>query len=284
MGKIAFVTDSTAYIPDQLINKYNISVVPQVLVWGDNTYLDGVDIKPDEFYSRLKTSRIMPTTSQVSFITMQLIFRSLVENGAEVLGVFISEKLSGTILSALRGRDAMGNAGCKVTILDSHSTSMAMGFQILAAVRIAEMGASLTECKELIERAREHVGVYFVLSTLEYLHRGGRIGGAQRFLGSALNLKPVLELKDGRVEAEDRVRTMKKALDHLMELVSERIKDKSKIHLAALHANAEQEALDLLARANKQFDPVESLISSVSPVVGTHAGPGTVGLAFMEGI
>lgn len=284
MGKIAFVTDSTAYIPDELIKQYNIRVVPQVLVWGDQTFQDGVDINPGEFYSRLKSCKIMPTTSQVSFITMESIFRNLVEKGYDVIGVFISEKLSGTILSALRGREAMGNAGCKVTVLDSHSTSMAMGFQILAAVRLAELGASVEDCKEIIERAREHVGVYFVLSTLEFLHRGGRIGGAQRFLGSALNLKPILELKDGRVEPEDRVRTMKKALDRLMELVAERIKDKSKIHLATLHANAEQEALDLLDRAGKQFNPVESLLSSVSPVVGTHAGPGTVGLAFMEGI
>jgi DegV family protein with EDD domain len=120
----------------------------------------------------------MPTTSQVSVITMENIFCSLVDTGFDVLGIFISEKLSGTIQSAYQGRASLGSRAGKVTIVDSNSTSMAMGFQVLAAVRIAEAGASLTDCMELIERARSHVGVYFAVDTLEFLHRRGRIGGA----------------------------------------------------------------------------------------------------------
>ncbi|MBI3738933.1 MAG: DegV family protein [Chloroflexi bacterium] len=281
MSKIAFVTDSTAYIPPDLVKKHNITVAPQVLVWGDQTYQDGVDIQPDEFYTRLKTAKVMPTTSQVSIVTMQNIFQGLVDKGFDVLGVFISAKLSGTLQSATQGREALGSAADKVTIVDSNSTAMAMGFQVLAAARAAEKGASLADCKALVEKAREKTGVYFAVDTLEFLHRGGRIGGAQRFIGSALNLKPILALKDGRVEAEDRVRTKSKALDRVLELVSEQVKGKSNIRLATLHANAEQEARDLLNKAGKEFNAVESILSSVSPVVGTHAGPGTVGLAYM---
>ncbi len=284
MGKIAFVTDSTAYIPADLIKKYGITVAPQVLIWGDQTYQDGVDIQPDDFYARLKTAKTMPTTSQVSVVTMQNIFQNLVEKGFDVLGVFISSKLSGTMQSANQGREALGSAGTKITIVDSNSTAMAMGFQVLTAARAAEQGASLAECRELIEKGRDHTGVYFAVDTLEFLHRGGRIGGAQRFIGSALNLKPILALKDGRVEAEDRVRTKSKALDRVLELVAERVKGKSNVRLATLHANAEAEARELLDKASKEFSAVESILSAVSPVVGVHAGPGTVGLAFMAGM
>ena len=212
MSKIAFVTDSTAYLPEELIKEYKITVVPQVLIWGDQTFQDGVDIQPEEFYKRLKTTKVMPTTSQVSIVTMQNTFQKLIDKGFDVLGVFISAKLSGTFQSAIQGRENLGISAGKVTIVDSNSTAMAMGFQILIAVRAANQGASLPDCVSLIERAREHVGVYFAVDTLEFLHRGGRIGGAQRFIGSALNLKPILALKDGRVEAEDRVRTKSRAL------------------------------------------------------------------------
>ena len=282
MPKIAFVTDSTAYIPNDLVKKYGIIVVPQVLIWGDQTYQDGVDIQPEEFYIRLKTTKVMPTTSQVSVVTMQNTFQGLVDKGHEVLGVFISARLSGTLQSAAQGAEALGAVASKITIVDSHYTAMAMGFQVLLAVRAAEQGASLTDCVALVEKAREHVGVYFAVDTLEFLHRGGRIGGAQRFIGSALNLKPILALKDGCVEAEGRVRTKSKALDRLIELVAEHVKGKSNIHLATLHANAEKEARDLLDLASIKFGAIESVLSSVSPVVGTHAGPGTVGIAFME--
>lgn len=284
MAKIAFVTDSTAYIPADLVKKYNITVAPQVLIWGEQTYQDGVDIQPDEFYTRLKTSKVMPTTSQVSIPTMQNIFQGLVEKGFDVIGVFISGKLSGTLQSAMQGRDALGASAEKVTVIDSNSTAMAMGFQVLNAARAAEQGASPADCKALVEKARSHTGVYFAVDTLEFLHRGGRIGGAQRFIGSALNLKPILALKDGRIEAEDRVRTKSKAVARVLELVAEQLAGESNIHIATLHANAEAEARELLDTAGKQLNAVESVLSSVSPVVGTHAGPGTIGLAFMAGM
>ena len=281
MPKIAFVTDSTAYIPNELSKAHNITVVPQGLVWGDQTYRDGVDIQPDEFYARLKTAKLIPTTSQVPMLDMQHTFQQLIDKDFEVLGIFISAKLSGTLQSALQAREALGNAGNKVYLVDSNTTAMAMGFIALTAARAAEQGASMKDCFALAEKAREHVGVYFAVDTLEFLYRGGRIGGAARFIGSALNLKPILALKDGRVEAEDRVRTKSKALDRVLELAKGQVKDKSNIRVATLHANAEVEAVELLERATKQMGAIESILSSVSPVVGVHAGPGTVGLAFM---
>lgn len=284
MSGIAIVTDSTAYIPTALVQQYQISVAPQVLVWGEETYLDGVDIQPEEFYKRLQTAKVMPTTSQVSVLNMKGIFDQLVGQGKEVLGVFVSAKLSGTMQSAFQAREDMGTGGSKVTFVDSNSIAMALGFQALAAARAAADGASIPDLQALVEKSRDHVGVYFAVETLDFLHRGGRIGGAQRFIGSALNLKPVLALHDGRVEAEDRVRTKSKALDRVVELVAGRIKGKSKIRLATLHANAEAEAVQLLERATRELSAIESVLAPMSPVVGAHAGPGTVGLAFMEGM
>ena len=226
----------------------------------------------------------MPTTSQVTPITMKTTFEDLIEKGYDVLGIFLSAKLSGTIQSVVQAKEMMDKAGEKVTFVDSNSVAMAMGFQVLAAARAVEDGATLAEAVALAEKAREHTGVYFAVDTLEFLHRGGRIGGAQRFLGTALNMKPVLAVIDGRVEAVERIRTKGKALERVLELVMEQTKGKTPIRLSTLHAAAEDEAQALLNKASKELDAVESILSTVSPVVGTHAGPGTVGLAYMAGM
>lgn len=284
MSKIALVTDSTAYIPAELVQQYNLTVTPQVLIWGEETFEDGVDIQPDEFYTRLKTAKVMPSTSQVSPATMKSTFENLIEKGFDVLGIFISSKLSGTIQSAIQAKGMMEKAGEKVTFVDSNSTAMAMGFQVLAVARAVADGANLDDAVALAEKAREHTGVYFAVDTLEFLHRGGRIGSAKRFLGTALNVKPVLAVIDGRVEPVEQIRTKKKALDRVFELVSEQTKGKTPVRLATLHANAADEARALLDQAAKQLGSVETVFSEVSPVIGTHAGPGTIGLAYMAGI
>ena len=281
MSKVAIVTDSTAYIPKDLCEQYQITVVPLILIWGDQTFEDGVDIQPDEYYKRLSTAKVMPTTSQVSVYNMQTAFAKLIDQGFDVLGIFLSSKLSGTIQSAIQGRDALISGKEKVEIIDSNSTAMAMGFQVLTAARAAMAGASLSEVKIIAEKARENTGVYFVVDTLEFLHRGGRIGGAQRLLGTALNLKPILAIQDGKVEAMERIRTKNKALDRLIEIIADQTQGKSPIHLASLHANAAPEGQEVLNRATKLVGAVESVFTSVSPVIGAHTGPGTVGLAYM---
>jgi DegV family protein with EDD domain len=281
MSKIAVVTDSTAYIPQEITKKHNITVAPQVLIWGEETLLDGVDIKPQEFYTRIKTAKVMPTTSQVPLTAMQNIFTDLIEKGYDVIGVFISSKLSGTIQSAVQAKEMMGNAGEKVTVIDSKASAMALGFQALAAARAVEAGASLKDCITLAQKANEHTGVFFAVDTLEFLHRGGRIGGAQRFFGSALGLKPILGLNDGRIDGVERIRTKRKAHARILELVSEQVKGKSNVRVACFHANAEEDAKALLAKAQEKTNAMESILTELSPVVGNHTGPGTVGLAFM---
>lgn len=282
MSKVAIVTDSTAYIPEDLLIQYSIRVAPQVLIWGEDTYLDGEDIKPREFYLRLEKDKIHPTTSQVNPAKFREIFSELLEKDHEILAILISSKLSRTIDSAKLVLEDF--PGAPIEIVDSQSTSMAMGFQVLAAARAAQQGATLAECKALAEKAIQCTGVVFAVNTLEFLHRGGRIGGGARFLGTALNIKPILELRDGRVEALERVRTRKRSLMRLVELVKERTVGKQPIRVAVLHANAPEEAHEVLEQAKKELSVIEAVFSEVSPVIGTHAGPGTIGLAYMAGM
>ena len=281
MSKVTIVTDSTAYIPKDLCTRFGIQVVPQVLIWGNETYADGVDIYPDEYYRRLSSAKIMPSTSQVSPQTFETVFQKLLNEDHEILAILVSEKLSGTIASAVQAKQNMPAA--PIEIVDSYSVAMAMGFVALECAKAANQGASLNECKELAEQARLHTGVVFAVETLEFLHRGGRIGGAARLLGTALNLKPILVVRNGRVEAVERVRTRKKSVARLVEIIEEQTTGKKPVHLATLHANAHTEALELLEQAKNRIGGVEHILSEVSPVVGTHAGPGTLGLAYLAG-
>jgi DegV family protein with EDD domain len=282
MNKLAIITDSTSYIPDDLVSKYHIHVTPQVLIWGEKTYEDGIDILPSVFYQKLSTSKVMPTTSQVTPATFQKLYSKLAKEENDILAILISNQLSGTIKSALQAKEDF--PGTNIEIIDSETTAMALGFVVLATARAAQDGASLKDCIAVANKAKENVGVVFAVDTLEFLHRGGRIGGAQKLLGTALKMKPILEVTGGRVEGIERVRTRSKSLSRLVEVIEERINGRSPIHLATLHANSPADAKELLTTASSKFNAVESIFSEVSPVIGTHAGPGTVGLAFMAGL
>ncbi|PWH17865.1 MAG: DegV family protein [Anaerolineae bacterium] len=284
MKRIAILTDSTAYLPSDLLKRYEIAVIPLQVIWGEETFLDGVTIRPAEFYQKLQTAKTMPSTSQPSAGAMKEAFAQLLAQAEFVLGIFISSKLSGTIQSAIQGREMLGPDAKRVEIFDSQTTTMAMGFQVLAAARSAEQAASVQDCILAAEQARQHSGVYFVVDTLEFLHRGGRIGGAQRFLGTALNLKPLLTIADGKVEAVERIRTKTKALDRLIEVVAEKTRGKTARRLAVLHANTPLEAQAVLEKAAAVLQPEETFTSDLSPVIGTHVGPGTIGLAYQAGI
>lgn len=278
MTRMAFVTDSTAYLPEELRSKYDVSVVPQVLIWGEEELLDGIDIQPSEFYERLKTAEILPTTSQATVAAFQEIFEPLVAEGRPILAVLISTKLSGTVQSAELAKEMFPHA--RIEIVDTESCAMALGFQVLAAARAAEQGKSFDEVAALAHEAKRKTGVLFVVDTLEFLHRLGRIGGANRFLGTALSIKPLLELQDGRIEPLERVRTKSKALARLLDVLEERIAGRGNLRLAVLHAAAENEARDLLQAASERLHPIETVFSEVSPVVGAHIGPGTLGMCY----
>lgn len=279
MAKVAIVTDSSQYLPEEIIAKNDIHVVPLTVIWGEENYYDGVDIKPVEFYQRLDKAKVMPSTSQPSVAEFEVLFRKLTEEGYDILAILISEDLSGTVSSAVQAKKMLPAAN--IEIVNSRTLAMALGFLVLAASRAANQGASLAECKRLVDSALDNVGVIFVVDTLEFLHRGGRIGAAKRFMGTLLNVKPVLAIQDGLVLPVDSVRTNKKALDRIVELIVERTQGHENIRLATLHADNPETAQFVLDNALEKIPAVEQVFSEVSPVLGTHAGPGAVGLAYI---
>jgi DegV family protein with EDD domain len=282
MSKVAVVTDSTATIPIDVMEQYPLWEAPQVLIFGEETLEDRVDIQPSEFYERLETDPLHPTTSQVTPASFQKMFGKLLDEGYDILAVLVSPKLSGTVESANQVKEMYPDAA--IEVFNSESVAMGLGWQALMAARAAKEGATLAECKEVAEKAKPMTGVVFAVDTLEYLHRGGRIGGGAKFLGTALNFKPILEIRDGAVESVERVRTRKKSLARVVRLIEERIAGREPLHLATLHAKAEEDARWLLEVGCAHLHPVEKMYAEVSPVVGTHGGPGVVGLAYLAGM
>jgi DegV family protein with EDD domain len=283
MAKIVLVTDSTCSIPKDLVEKYEITVAPQILIWGEESLQDGVDITPNEFYNRLAKASVIPSTSQVTVSKFLEIYQRLLDQDHQILTILISSKLSGTVNSAIQAK-SMLPADAPIEIVDSNSVAMAMGFHLLTVARAIKQGATLPECVALAQKALGQTGIFFAVDTLEFLHRNGRIGGASRWFGTALNIKPILELRDGRVEAVERVRTRRKSLSRIVELVVEQIGSRKPVRLASLHANAPDDAQIVLKEATAKLNPIETYFSEVSPVIGANAGPGVVGLVYMAGM
>jgi DegV family protein with EDD domain len=278
MKKVAIITDSSAYLPDEIIQALNVSVVPLTLHWDDQTYRDGVDIRAEEFYARLAESDTIPTTSQVTVSEFSRLFKSLLDQDYAVLALLISSGISGTFESALQAK--MDFPDAPIEVVDSRLVSMALGFMVIAVARAAQNGASLEECKALAEEIYPKIGVYFTVDTLKYLNKGGRINTAKRVMGAALNIKPIMEIRDGKIELVESVRSRKKALARMLEMVERDIAGRKGVRISTFHAAAEEDCQKLMAEAEARFAPVETLTTFVSPVIGTHTGPGTVSIAY----
>ncbi len=283
MPKVTIITDSTAYLPDDLVQRYGITVLPLAIIWDGVSYRDGVDMQPDEFYRRLQSSPTLPTTSQVTTPAFESAFRDILERGDDILAVLVSSKVSGTYDAAVQARESLGSAKDKIAVVDSRFTTVAMAMPVLVAARAAQAGESLASCKSLVEQACSQTGVLFVVETLEFMRRGGRIGGAQAFLGTALGIKPLLGMRDGQIEAVQRIRTKRAAITRMIELTEECVAGRSPVQLGVTHANSDAEAQSLLAAASQRLSPTQTLCRPLSPVIGAHVGPGTLALAYITG-
>jgi len=281
MNKVAIVTDSTAYLPPELITEYDIKVIPLEVIWDGDSYADGIDITPTQFYTRLARSSSMPSTSQPPEAEFVNIFTELLNEGNDVLAILISSGISGTVNSALQAKAQIESD--HVVVIDSQTAAMATGLHVLAAARKAAAGGSLEEVKEVALKAQQQTNVVFAVDTLEFLHKGGRIGGAKRLMGSMLNIKPILEMNGGLIEAVESVRTHKRALERLISLVEEKTGGEKPLRLAVFHSNVPEQAQDLLKDAENALSPDETFLAELSPVIGTHVGPGTLAIAFMHG-
>jgi DegV family protein with EDD domain len=278
MKKVAIITDSSAYLPDELIEDLGIHVVPLTLHWDDDTYRDGEDIRAEEFYARLAESETIPTTSQTTIGEFERLFQVLLDQDYAVLAILISSGISGTVESAFQAKKAFPDA--PLAVMDSRLVSMALGFMVMAAARAAADGASLEECQALAEKIYPKIGVYFTVDTLKYLNKGGRINTAKRVMGAALNIKPIMEIRDGKIELVESVRSRKKAMGRMLDLVARDIAGCEHVRISTFHAAAEADNLVLMAQAVDRFNPVETVTTHVSPVVGAHTGPGTLSIAY----
>ena len=281
MPPVMILTDSSAYLPSEFVERYPIQVVPLTLNWDGRTYRDGVDIQATEFYQRLSTSTTLPTTSQISTGVLISKLQELQAQGYDVLMLLISSGISSTYENAesvVRQFPAD-----HVALLDTKLVSMALGFQVLAAARAAADGAALADCLEIARRAYDHIGVYFTVDTLKYLAAGGRINTASRLLGTALNIKPILQIRGGKIELVSSVVSHKKALDRMLAQVETDIDHRTPVRISVFHALDPQAAAELMETARQRFAPVETIMSEVSPVIGTHVGPGTLALAYQAG-
>lgn len=276
MANIAFITDSTAYVPEEMARKENITVVPLNLHWGEDLYKDNVDITPQVFYEKLEKSDSMPSTSQPSAGEFLEAYQAAAKGAEALVALVISSGISGTYNSAMLAKAEF--KGVPVEVIDSKVTAAGLVFMLKAMAAKARQGAKLEDMVAIVKDVHDSMGIYFVVDTLKYLHKGGRIGGASALLGSALDLKPILYLsEEGKIEALEKVRTKKKALKRLVELAIEKAGGKP-AHVGILHANDVEGAEALKNEIAKQIECIEIALHPISPVIGTHAGPGTLGV------
>jgi DegV family protein with EDD domain len=270
---VAVVTDSTADLPPQLTALRSITVVPLTLNFEGKALLDGVDIRPDDFYRRLPSATIHPTTSQPSPGRFGEAYSALLADHDAVVSIHISGKLSGTYESARQAAEMTDPK--RVKVIDSENVSMSLGLLTLAAAALASSGAGADAIETKVLAMRRHVQTYFSVATLEFLRRGGRIGRASALLGSVLQVKPVLCIRDGLVTPLERVRTFDRALNRIVELTREVDRGQG-VCVIVGHADAEADAERIAA----ELDPIAEtlMIQPLGPVVGAHAGPGVVGV------
>jgi len=274
--RVAVLTDSSAYLPTELIDQYSIHVIPLTVLWGGEALRDGVDITPEEFLQRLKEDPVHPTTTQPNPEDFQLIYEQLSSDYDAIVAALISSKLSGTVDSAQAAKASFSRV--PVRVVDTESTSMGLGFAVLAAARAAAQGMSLEDIEAAARSAAARARVLFVVDTLEYLHRGGRIGGASKLLGTALSIKPLLHLHEGRVDALERVRTKGKAISRMLEIAAQYAEGQP-ARVAVIHAGSTAEARALEAQVAELMTCEELLVAELSPAISIHTGPGTVGVA-----
>ncbi len=282
MSKTALVTDSTAYLPPERVRQCGVHVIPLYLHFGERAYRDGVDLDTATFYRLLQSAPRLPTTSQPSTGDFLQLYRHLSLEADAIISIHISSGISGAVASALAARQIllgeMQNPP-QIYVVDSRITSCGLALLVSAASRAIAGGKPAVEIVQEVENLASRLFTVFVVDTLEYLHKGGRIGGAAALVGSVLRVKPLLYFRDGRIDLLERARTAKRAKRRMLEIVAERA-DGRPIHAAIVHAQAPEEAERIRRYLADHFDCRELFSVEFSPVIATHVGPGTVGVAF----
>jgi DegV family protein with EDD domain len=275
---IAIITDSTCDIPDSLLKKHHIIVVPNRVIWGEKEYRDRIDLTPEEFYRRLPVEPTRPTTSIPSMADFQDAYGRAIDGGARALVVLtVSGAMSGCYQMALKSAP---QDGTPIAVIDSKGPTMSLGWQVLAAARARDAGADLQEIVEAVARVRSQLMQLVGMESLEYLKKGGRIGQAVKWMGVTLQVRPVVSInhQTGLVEPVGLARTHNAAVDMLYTKFTSFLKGKRELHVAVLHGNAPDKAQELADRVRTDLAPAELIVNMTGPVLGVNTGPGALAL------
>ncbi len=276
--RTAIVTDSTAYIPEDLRNRFDIHIVPLNVVFGEEAYREELELTASDFYEMVRRYGQLPTTSQPPIGQFVELFEQLSKEYDAVISIHLSSGISGTYQGAV----AAGNMvdGIEVHPFDSEITCMVQGFYVLEAAKMAQEGKEPGEIIARLEEMRTNSDAYFVVDDLQNLQRGGRLNGASALIGSLLQVKPILQFEDKVIVPFEKVRTKKKALKRVIELFEQDYQKGLPLQAVIIHGNAEQEALDIKSELEKSYPNAEFIVSYFGAVIGTHLGEGAIGLGW----
>ncbi|GIP51923.1 DegV domain-containing protein YitS [Paenibacillus vini] len=282
LKQAVIVADSTADVPKAMVEEYGIHIVPMRLSFGEESFVEGIDITVEEFYDKLTKSNELPTTSQTSPSQYVEVYRNLMQKhpGAPIISIHISSGMSGTYQSALLAKSMIeeeDGVDADITVIDSLCATYGFGLQVVLAARLAKQGMSPAEIKAEVERVGKERKLYFLVDVLEYLQKGGRIRKSAAIVGSLLNIKPILSVdQEGSIYPVDKVRGQKKAVSKVIELFINDLGDQKDLNIAVCDAVNPEGAEEMIRLMSEHFTLHEVVRTSIGAVVGTHVGPGTV--------
>lgn len=275
MEKIALVTDSTADLPEKFAQENNIKIVPLRVIFPDGEYRDGIDIKPAEFYKRLRSSDNLPKSSQPPPEDFINVYRELLKDYQEVISIHLSSSLSGTINAAQMAKEKVEGA---IHIFDSYTVSLGIGLQIREAVNVLKKGYSANQVLDHLQKVRDNSATYFTLDSLKYLYLGGRISKAKNLMGSILNIKPILQLVPEGVAPAGRARNKPQVIKEVVKKFKEFGGSRTPAGLAIAQGDAREMGEKMQKALEKAFDVETSFFGDIGPTLGVHSGPGVVGV------
>jgi DegV family protein with EDD domain len=279
--KVAIVTDSTAYIPENIRKEHSIEMVPLNVIFGEDSYQEELDLTTDQFYEKMKNAAELPKTSQPAIGQFVQLFEQLAEQGYEqVVTIHLSSKISGTFLSAMSAGEMVESID--VFGFDTEISCAPQAYYVLEAAKLAEEGNAANEILEKLTFMKKTSKAYFMVDDLNHLHRGGRLSGAQLVVGNLLKIKPILHFVEGSIVPFEKVRTEKKALARLLDLLEQDVTKGGSYYATVIHANRLDGAEQLAETIKARFPDVKVDISIFGPVIGTHLGAGSLGLSWQK--
>lgn len=277
---VKIIADTTATLPPSIAERYHIPIVPQLIHFGDETYIEGIDIDQETFLSKLKTSQNLPKTAAPPPEFFSEHFQRIVPSGEPILCIHPSTELSGTVRSATVAAQDFPEAN--IQVVDTRLVASPLGVVVHQAAHWAKEGLDIDSIRKKVIELSGRARIYFLVATLEYLARGGRIGGASAFLGNALQLKPILTLEDGEVEPFGKERTMKRALNRIKDLVETQYPRHNEGHMTIMHSDVPDQATSLSQYFQERLEVPPPIISNLPPAIITHAGPGAIAVGFFQ--